>query len=71
MNTVTSGVLEMSYVPNTIKVTDERIGAASFWHYKVLNSHAIRDCVGPNEAKLLSMVVGMIIIGTLLIIPWQ
>jgi hypothetical protein len=38
----------VSYVPNTITVVDERIVTASFWHYKVVISHAMRDGIGPK-----------------------
>jgi len=46
MNSVISGVLEVSYVPNTIRVVDENIATASFWHYKVVISHAMRGGIG-------------------------
>jgi len=48
MNSLSSGVLEVSYVSNAIRVVDERIVTASFWHYKLLISCAMRDGIGPK-----------------------
>lgn len=53
MNSLSSGVLEVSYVSNAIRVVDERIVTASFWHYKLLISCAMRDGIGPKWSKII------------------